>query len=108
MGFLSGPCRGSVGGSTVAYIFEYLLGIRQTENTVGYTSLVIVPQSVDRFTRMSGSMKTPQGKVAVSYEKDSGKIKFGISIPNGTKAVFRFGDKEIELSQGENEFEIVL
>ncbi len=95
-------------GSTVAYIFEYLLGIRQTENTVGYTSLVIAPQSVDRFTRMSGSMKTPQGKVAVNYENDSGKIKFGISIPNGTKAVFRFGDKEIELSQGENEFEIVL
>ncbi len=95
-------------GSTVAYIFEYLLGIKQAENSVGYSSLVIAPQSVDRFTRMKGSMKTPAGNVAVSYENNSGKVKFSISIPEGTKAVFRFGDKDFELSQGENGFEIVI
>lgn len=90
-------------GSTVAYIFEYLLGIKQAENTVGYTSLVIAPQSVDRFARMSGSLRTLHGDVAVNYENNSGKVKFRISIPEGTKAVFRFGDKEYALSQGENE-----
>lgn len=93
-------------GSTVAYIFEYLLGIKQVENTVGYTSLVIAPQSVDRFSRMSGSLRTLQGDVAVRYENNSGKVKFSVSIPDGTKAAFRFADKEIELQQGENEIEM--
>ncbi len=95
-------------GSTVAYIFEYLLGIEQSENTAGYTSLVIAPKSVDRFGRMSGSMKTPAGVVAVSYENNSGKVKFNISIPYGVKAVFRFVDKELDLSQGENKFEFAM
>ncbi len=95
-------------GSTVAYIFEYLLGIKQEENSAGYTSLVISPQSVERFGRMSGSMKTPCGNVAVSYENSSDKVKFRISIPDGIKAVFRFADKNFDLSQGENEFEIVV
>lgn len=93
-------------GSTVAYIFEYLLGIKQEENTAGYTSLVISPQSVDRFGRMSGSMKIPSGTVAVSYENNSDAAKFTVSIPDGVKAVFRFKNKELTLSQGKNEFVI--
>ena len=95
-------------GATVAYLFEYLLGIKQSENTAGYTSLVIVPQAINRFTRMSGSIKTPAGIVAVSYENKSGTVKFRISVPNGTKAVFRCSCKEFDLSQGLNEFEIIL
>ncbi len=95
-------------GSTVAYIFEYLLGIKQEKNTAGYTSLVISPQSVDRFGRMSGSMKIPSGTVSVSYENNSGTVKFAVSIPDGVKAVFRFESKELTLSQGKNEFVIEL
>lgn len=93
-------------GSTVAYIFEYLLGIRQAENTVGYTSLVIAPESIDRFGRMSGSITTPNGIVAVSYEHSCESVKFKITVPNGTKAKFVYGGKEITLVQGENELEI--
>lgn len=95
-------------GSTVAYIFEYLLGIKQAENSAGYTSLVISPQSVDRFKRMSGSMETPAGIVAVSYENNSGNVKFRISIPNGTEAVFSCSGKILDLAEGENEFKIIL
>jgi alpha-L-rhamnosidase len=95
-------------GSTVAYIFEYLLGIRQAENSVGYKSIVIAPQSIDRFGRMNGSMKTPSGIVAVNYENNSGNVKFRISVPENTKAVFRYSDKIFDLSEGENEFEIIL
>lgn len=95
-------------GSTVAYIFEYLLGIKQSEDSVGYKFLVISPMSVDRFTRMSGSMKITSGIVAVKYENNSGNVRFSISIPEGTKAVFVCSDKKINLSEGENEFEITL
>lgn len=93
-------------GSTVAYIFEYLLGIRQAENTVGYTSLVIAPQCVDRFGVMNGSITTPNGVVAVSYEHIGDKVKFGIYVPDGTKAIFCYGGKEVELVAGNNELVI--
>lgn len=95
-------------GSTVAYIFEYLLGIKQADDSVGYKSLVIAPKSVDRFTRMSGSMKIPSGNVAVKYENNSANVSFKISIPEGTKAVFAYSDKTIDLCEGENEFEITV
>ena len=95
-------------GSTVAYIFEYLLGIKQADDSVGYKSLVISPKSVERFTRMSGSMKTASGIVAVKYENKSGNVRFRISIPVGTKAIFVCSDKSFDLSEGENEFEITL
>ena len=95
-------------GSTVAYIFEYLLGIKQSEDSVGYKSLVISPMSVDRFTRMSGSMKITSGVVAVKYENNSGNVRFSISIPEGSQAVFVCSDKKLNLSEGENEFEITL
>lgn len=93
-------------GSTVAYIFEYLLGIKQKKNTAGYTSLVISPQAVSRFSYMKGSMQTPNGIVAVNYEKKNNSVKFSISIPANTSAIFRFNDKEITLSEGSNEFEV--
>lgn len=95
-------------GSTVAYIFEYLLGIKQEKGSAGYTSLIISPQSVDRFGRMSGSMKIPSGTVSVSYENKSGAVKFVVTIPDGVKAVFRYKNKELILSQGKNEFGIEL
>lgn len=93
-------------GAPVAYLFEYLLGIKQAQNTAGYTSLVIAPQAVDCFGRMSGSITTPNGIVAVSYENKNGTVSFKVTIPQNTKAVFNYAGKEFELSEGENEFEL--
>jgi len=93
-------------GAVVAYLFEYLLGIRQQEHTAGYTSLIIEPKAVSRFGRMSGSMKTPAGTVAVSYEKEGQCTKFRICIPKGVTAVFRGFDREFALAEGENVFAV--
>ena len=90
-------------GAPAAYLFEYLLGIRQAENTAGYTSLVIAPEAVHRFGWMRGSVQTKNGVCAVDYRTEGDKTHFKITVPAGTKAVFRFKDKEIELSAGENE-----
>ena len=93
-------------GAPVAYLFEYLLGIRQTEESAGYRSVVIEPMSVDRFGFMSGSITTPNGVVAVSYVNDNGRVKFNISVPENTEAVFRYKDTNTKLIQDENEFEV--
>ncbi len=95
-------------GATVAYLFEYLLGIKQEENSAGYQSVVIAPQAVHRFGRMKGSITTPNGVVDVNYENKSGRVKFRITVPCKTKAKFCFAGEETELLQGLNEFEKIL
>ncbi len=89
-------------GAPVAYFFEYLLGIRQKPNTAGYHSLLIEPQVVSEFNKMSGSMTIPNGKVSVEYEKIEGAVSFKIVIPSATEAVLRYNGQEITLAEGEN------
>ena len=55
---------------------------------------------------MSGSMKTPKGTVAVSYEKVQDKVLFNVTVPAGCKAVFRIDSFEQELCEGENRFSV--
>ncbi len=91
-------------GAPVAYFFEYLLGIKQTPDSAGYARLAIEPLATSRFGRMAGSIKTPRGKVAVSYEKKDGQILFTVEIPDGVEAVFKYGGGEYPVKSGANEF----
>jgi alpha-L-rhamnosidase len=93
-------------GAPVAYLFEYLLGIRQQPHTAGYRSLAIEPQALSRFSRMKGSMQVPAGTVAVSYEKQDGGVRFEITVPPATEAVFRYGGKDYPLTEGVNVFTV--
>ncbi len=95
-------------GAPVAYLFEYLLGIKQEEGTAGYKSLIIEPQGIARFGRMSGSIETVQGTVAVCYKNNNEKVIFEITTPENTNAIFRYKNKEFALTQGKNKFEIEL
>ena len=89
-------------GAPVAYFFEYLLGIKQKTDTAGFRSLIIEPQVVSEFNKMSGSMTIPNGKVSVQYEKNEGIVIFKIFIPASTEAVLRYNGQEITLTEGEN------
>lgn len=93
-------------GAAVAYFFEYLLGIKQTKNSCGYSELIISPKAITKFNRMSGSMKTPNGTVAVSYEKVQDMVLFNVTVPAGCKAVFCIDSFEQELCEGENRFSV--
>ena len=89
-------------GAPVAYLFEYLLGIKNKENFCGYKSVVIAPQAVSKFEKMSGSITTPQGVIAVSYKKENGNVAFEITVPEDTEAVFKFEGEETVLENGKN------
>ena len=91
-------------GSPVAYFFEHLLGIGQRDDTAGYRDLVIAPKALSKCGRMSGSIQTPNGTVAVSYTKEANSIRFCIVIPEGTKAIFALAGEERTLHAGKNEF----
>lgn len=89
-------------GGVVAYIFDYMLGIRQEKSSAGYSDIVIAPMLNSKINYLSGSRTLPAGKVSVAYERKAEQTDFVILIPDGISAVFQFGGDEIMLKSGEN------
>ncbi|MBQ7983064.1 MAG: family 78 glycoside hydrolase catalytic domain, partial [Clostridia bacterium] len=89
-------------GAVAAYLFDYILGIREEADKAGYDDILIAPVLVDGLDTVSGKRCVPAGEISVSYEKKNGYADFVIVIPENLNAVFRFGDKEIILDAGEN------
>lgn len=93
-------------GAVVAYFFEHLLGIKQTENSAGYKEILIEPKAYKRFEHNEGSILTPQGRVEVGYKNHKDKTIFTITIPEGTKAEFKANNTLLSLECGKNTIEI--
>lgn len=89
-------------GAVVAYFFEYLLGITQTDDSAGYEKLIIKPTIVEKINNLSGSMQIPKGTVSVSYVKRFDSILFEVTLPKGQNAEFVYGDEKRILESGLN------
>ncbi len=90
-------------GAVTAYLFDYLLGIRQEEGKAGYGEIVIAPVVVEKLHQVSGKRTLPGGEVSVAYSRADGQIAFTVSVPADVKATFRYGDTERVLEAGVNE-----
>ena len=92
-------------GAVVAYLFEYLLGIKCV---VGGKNAVIEPFLKHKLGRARGNIQTSKGEISMSYEKsaDLSRAEVRIMIPDGIDARFRYGGEETVLVAGENLFDI--
>lgn len=95
-------------GASVRFLFEYILGITQTEDSYGYKKAVIAPANIEKLNFAKGHIKTPSGKISVEYKKEKDNITFVIVISGDTEAVFKYGETEKNLSFGENHIKIPL
>ena len=93
-------------GAVVAYMYEYLLGITQSDDSAGYDDLVISPVIVNGMDALSGSRALRCGRVSVSYVKEDDGVSFEIGIPDNKSATFIMGDVKKELVGGVNRFKI--
>ena len=89
-------------GAVVAYLYDYLLGIRAKDDCAAYREMEIAPVLVSQLNKLSGWRKLPAGKVSVSYEKTESGVSFVIDLPENLPAVFSFGGQKYELTAGEN------
>ena len=92
-------------GAVVAYLYDYLLGIRQEEHEYGYSKIIIAPVLVESIGKIEGYRALPSGKVGVKYEKKDGKVRFEVEIPDGISAEFVLGDERRTLKAGLSELE---
>jgi len=91
-------------GAVVAYLYDYLLGIRAKDDCAAYREMEIAPVLVSQLNKLSGWRKLPAGKVSVSYEKTEAGVSFVIEVPENLPAAFVYGGQKYELTAGENRF----
>ncbi len=90
-------------GAATACLYDYVLGIRQAEGTVGYGQVVIKPCALTSVKSAEGYITTASGgKLCVSYKVEGDEASFLINIPAGTAAVLAVGATKSTLFEGEN------
>lgn len=93
-------------GAATRYLFQYLLGIRQREGTAGYVDVLIAPQPVSFLQHYSGHVTTPNGRIAVQYQRQEGVHHFVVQLAQEIPAEFQFGSYREQLHSGENQIRI--
>lgn len=83
-------------GAVTRYLYEYILGIRQSENSVAYGDIVIEPLCRDIIKNAKGYITTVNGKISVEYGTNYIKTE----IPTGIHAVLRINNTETHLNSG--------
>ncbi len=79
------------------YLFEYILGIRQTEHSAGFRQVVIEPKCRNLVPSARGHITTLRGEISVEY----GAEYIEVSVPRDTEAVLRVSGKEYPIPPGE-------
>ena len=89
-------------GASTLYMYRYLLGIRQRNDTNGMRDFVISPVFPKGLDHASGHITTPYGKLAVQWDREADRIKLQIDICEGIQAELQVNDNKVLLSSGQN------
>lgn len=95
-------------GAVSSVLFDYILGIRQEDDSAGFTNLLIAPHFSPRLPNVSGKRTIPAGEVSVNYSQADGSVDVEITLPEGVQARFVYHEIEKPLSAGRNTFSLPL
>lgn len=73
-------------GAVTAYLFEYILGIKQKTGSYGYEQIVIDPAKIDALPAAKGHITVKGGRIEVSYKQEGDLRKTSVSVPDGVCA----------------------
>lgn len=93
-------------GASVRYLFEGLLGIKQSDKSFGYDEILIEPSGFDNIDFAKGHIDSVKGRILVEFKKNNGKISFRVEIPENSVAHFTYGEFSEELTESINIIEI--
>jgi alpha-L-rhamnosidase len=75
-------------GHLVRWFYSGLLGIDQSDGSVGYASLVLKPQVIEPLQWARGEYRSPRGRIASSWRKEAGRLVLEVEVPvNATAEV---------------------
>jgi alpha-L-rhamnosidase len=73
-------------GAVTAYLFEYILGVRQEKSDRGMTVLTVAPVDIPDLQWAKGHITTPSGEVHVEWKRqEDGTIDLWVKAPKGVR-----------------------
>ena len=91
-------------GVCTQYLISSILGITQTEDSVGYEKLLISPKIPKKLSFAKGSLQIPCGTVGMNWQQTESEISFEIELPEGLACDFVWGKEKRTLKNGVNRF----
>lgn len=89
-------------GAVSRYLFEYILGIRQTRTSVRFEQVIIEPLCMQLVPQAKGHITTPAGVLSVEYNEKMIRV----CVPEHTDAVFILNGQKYPMKTGENILQI--
>lgn len=89
-------------GGVVRYLFEYLLGIRQTG--AGWQNIEINPQPVTGLNYIAGSIMTPHGRIGVRINRIDAALIIDVHADQPKGIAFKLGEARYELDAQDTQF----
>ena len=87
-------------GAVAAYLYDHILGIRSL--VPGQSEILISPACPKGLGKVSGYRTLCGGKLSVEIESDGKSAKAKITVPQGVRAGFAYGETKADLATGEN------
>lgn len=73
-------------GAVCEYLFKYILGIRQPENSCGFEKVIISPAKISGLN-VKGSIKVKKGIISVEVKYTDGVQSVRFSVPEGVEII---------------------
>lgn len=87
-------------GAPVQYLFSDLLGIRQAGCSAGFVDIEISPEIPEKLDHAFGKLTVAAGEILVAWNKEGGRVEITAGIPEGVRALLKYGGRRIALCAG--------
>ncbi|MFC4051688.1 alpha-L-rhamnosidase C-terminal domain-containing protein [Actinomadura syzygii] len=67
-----------------------LAGLGQTDDSIGFGTLLVRPAVVGDVTRAAATYETPRGRAASSWRRTGRRLRLDVTVPPGAKARVEF------------------
>lgn len=77
-------------GSVGEWLYRYVLGIEQTEQSVGFSELDVRPHPGGSLTFAQGSYRSVRGEISSAWRRAGEDLIFDLTLPPNTRATVSF------------------
>jgi len=92
-------------GDVSAWMMNWLAGINYDTNNPGFRRILIIPHFVNDLNWAKGEYHSVNGYICSEWKREGTKIVLTVTIPIGTEATVKVGDKVVDLKGGTHKLE---
>jgi alpha-L-rhamnosidase len=85
----------SLGGSSTAWFYRAILGIRNDTAQPGFRHFIIKPEMVSEVTWAKGHFDSPYGRIVSNWKREGRKLTMEVTIPANTTATVFVPAKDV-------------